>query len=282
MRAQDKDRPILRFDLHERLQHITILISMTLLGATALPRAFPQWPTAQWWISLWGGAENAYTLHHYFGYLLDFTIFYHFLYLLFRAFILDKKPPLAMLPTWKDAKDFLHSFLYILGLLKEEPRFGRYGYGSKIDYWTIAIGAPLLALTGIGIYHADVLVRFFPPVLIALLVAIHSGVALFLAAFIVTVHFYYAVLAPEVFPLNVSIFTGTIDKVKCKLLYPLEYARVMKARGALSAKEEAELRDMPFSELLNLPLIRTLTLHNTKAAQRGGLRPPRRNSGQRR
>ncbi|MFH1485988.1 MAG: cytochrome b/b6 domain-containing protein [Chloroflexota bacterium] len=275
MKAREKDKPILRYDFHQRLQHIAIMVAMTMLGATGLPRAFPDWPTAQSWITLWGGAENAYTLHNYFGHLLNFTIFYHLLYLLFRAFVIDKKMPRGMLPTLKDARDFFQTLLYFLGAAKEKPRLGRYGCHNKIDYWLIFVGAPLLAITGICIFHADVLVRFFPPVLIAAMVAIHRGLALLLAGFVVIFHFYYVVLAPEVFPLNASIFTGTIGKLKCRLLYPLEYARIMKARGDLSPKEEEELKDKALSDLMNVPLIRALTFRNSRAARRGGLRRPR-------
>ncbi|MBI2908684.1 MAG: cytochrome b/b6 domain-containing protein [Chloroflexi bacterium] len=275
MKDEDRQRPIRRFDLHERLQHITLLVAMILLGMTGLPRAFPEWPTAQWWIALFGGVEKAGVAHHYIGYLLDFTIFYHALYLVFRWVVVDKKPPLAMLPTLKDAKDFLHSVLYIMGLLKSEPRYGRFGYGAKIDYWVVVAGAPLMALSGILVYHAEVVGRFFPPLFIAILVALHISLALFLAVFIIVVHIYYAVLAPEVFPLNTSIFTGVLSPAKYKQLFPLEYLRIMKKRGALDPEEEEEIKDTPWSEYFKLPLLRWLPFGSSGAAQSGGVRPAR-------
>ena len=40
-----------------------------------------------------------------------------------------------MLPAWKDVKDFIQSILYNLGLMKERPKFGRYAFHEKFEYW---------------------------------------------------------------------------------------------------------------------------------------------------
>lgn len=224
---------ILRFDSQQVLQHYLILGSVLIVGLVGLPQSFPQWPVAKWWIEdVWGGIEVARLVHHRIGYLVDFTIFYHLGYLAYRGFVKKDLSP-AMVPNWKDLKDFGKNYLYIFGILPEEPKYERFSYGQKIDYWFLLLCLPLLSLTGLTIYYTSITSHFLPDLAIASAALLHRNLALLAAWFILIVHIYYGHLAPRVFPFNSVIFTGGMKEEQYKDLYALDYAR----RKEISSKE---------------------------------------------
>ena len=117
-------------------------------------------------------------------------------------------------------------YLYILGIDKEEPMYGRYTFGQKIDFFIIAIGLPSLSLTGLAMGYPSIFGVILPDVGIALAAIIHRSLALFLAWFILSVHFYYGHLAPSMFPINTVILTGKMPKSKYKAMFPLDEERL--------------------------------------------------------
>jgi hypothetical protein len=46
----------------------------------------------------------------------------------------------AMLPKWRDATDLIEVLLYNLGARKEEPRFAKFNYAEKLEYWALLWG----------------------------------------------------------------------------------------------------------------------------------------------
>ena len=152
-------------------------------------------------------------------------MFYYIGYIAHKFFI-KKESTKAMLLTFKDLKDFIHMNLYILGIDKEEPKSGRYTFGQKIDFYLIAVGFPTLALTGLSMYWTSVSASILPPIGIALAAVIHRSVAIFLAWFVLSVHLYYAHLAPSLFPVNTVVLTGKMSKSRYEALFPLDHERL--------------------------------------------------------
>jgi formate dehydrogenase subunit gamma len=221
-----EEEQITRFDIHLKLQHYLIMTGVTLAGILGLAQAFPDWSVSRWFVQeIWGGLEAKRQFHHYFGYIVDFTIFYYIGYLIYKFFI-KKEKLTAMLPSCKDFKDFFEMNLYIFGLKKEEPKYGRYTFGQKLDFYIIAVSLPTLSLTGLTMYYPTVSASIVSPMGIALAAVIHRSVAIFLAWFVLSVHFYYAHLAPDLFPINTVILTGKVSKSRYKALFPLDNERL--------------------------------------------------------
>ena len=61
---------------------------------------------------------------------------------------------------------------------------------------------------------------------IALAAVIHRSVAIFIVWFVLSVHIYYAHLAPGLFPVNTVILTGKMSKSRYKALFPLDKERL--------------------------------------------------------
>lgn len=198
-----------RFDLHQRTQHILLLSSITVLALTGLPQGFPDWPTSQWWLALWGSALSARTMHRVAATALDFAILYHLVYLAGRAFV-EGHLATTMLPTRQDLRELWHTLRFLLGREGRGPAFGRFSYRQKLDYWVVAVCAPALSITGLGMVHADLVPQVLSPLALALSVAVHRSLAAFFLGYLVVVHLHHVHLAPEVFPFNPSMFTGSL------------------------------------------------------------------------
>lgn len=220
------DKQIVRFNVHFKLQHYLIMIGITFAAIFGLAQAFPDWAVSRWFVEeIWGGLEMKRQFHHYFAYIVDFTVVYFIGYLVYKFFI-KKEKMRAMLPTWKDARDFFQMNLYIFGLRKEEPQYDRYTFGQKLDFYLIAISVPTLSLTGLAMHYTSVSEPIITSAGIALAAVLHRSVAIFLVWFVLSVHFYYAHLAPGLFPVNTVILTGKMSKERYRALFPLDNERL--------------------------------------------------------
>ncbi len=217
---------IQRFDPHFKIQHYLVMFSFTLAGIIGLLQAFPDWGAgANFLQNIWGNLEIKRQFHHYFAYVLDATVVYFFGYILYKL-IIKKQKMRAMLPNFKDIVDMIHMNLYIIGLEKDEPDYDRYTFGQKIDFFIIVIGIPVLSLTGLAMHYVSVSEPIITGLGIAIAATIHRSMALFLTWFIISVHYYYAHLAPGLFPLNTVILTGHMAKSRYKALFPLDNERL--------------------------------------------------------
>ena len=55
---------LVRFDLSERIQHIIMMTSFTILGLTGLPQSFASAGWAKAWMGLFGGIAGIRQVHH--------------------------------------------------------------------------------------------------------------------------------------------------------------------------------------------------------------------------
>jgi cytochrome b subunit of formate dehydrogenase len=138
---------IKRFDVHQRIQHYLLMGSFIILAVTGMLRGFPNWPTFAWFTNVFGGPDVLRLVHDVAAFVMIADGIYHLIYI-FYAWIFKHKAPSAMFPRWKDLKDIIHTSLWIFGVYKNEPRYDRFQYGQKIDYWAIFWGMPVMVITG--------------------------------------------------------------------------------------------------------------------------------------
>lgn len=228
MPGKGGEEQVVRFNNHLKIQHYLVMIFATLAGIIGLAQAFPDWSFSQWFLQgIWGGLEAKRSFHHYFCYVVDFTVLYFFCYLIYK-FIIKKEDARAILPSFKDLKDFIHMNLYLIGIKDEEPKYNRYTFGQKLDFYLIVVGIPVLSLTGLSMHYTSISEVILSPMGVALAAVIHRSVALFLAWFVLSVHIYYAHLAPGLFPMNTVILTGKMPKSRYEFLFPLDRERLQR------------------------------------------------------
>jgi cytochrome b subunit of formate dehydrogenase len=97
---------------------------------------------------------------------------------------------------------------YYLGLGGEKPKFGRFNYAEKAEYWALVWGTALMALTGVMIWAkvwvGDLLARWWVDVA----TAVHFYEAILATLAIVVWHFYQVFLDPDVYPMNWAWWDG--------------------------------------------------------------------------
>ena len=148
---------------------------------------------------------------------------YHLVYLGVKA--KKRTLPFSMLPTPKDLFDLRDNILFMLGLRAERPRFDRYNYMEKFDYWAVFWGIIMMVGSGFIFWFPVQFSRFLPTFVLTSAQIIHGEEATLAAIFLFVVHFYNVHLKPSIFPMNWTWLTGRTSLEFMKEEHPEEYQR---------------------------------------------------------
>jgi len=105
-------------------------------------------------------------------------------------------------PRRHDLRDLLANGLYLLGRRPRPPRFARFGYPEKLEYWAVVWGTLIMGTTGLMIWFKLDVTRFLPRWAIEAATTVHYYEAILACLAIGVWHFYHVIFAPEVYPLN--------------------------------------------------------------------------------
>lgn len=226
MKKKISKREFIRFHPLRRIEHLLIIIGFFMLVLTGLPQRFHDQNWATYLVDLMGGISSMRSLHRFFGILFTTQFVLHISYSLWT--ILIRRQPPTMAPTKKDVRDAILSFKYCLRLTNNHPRFGRYDYRQKFEYWGVMVGGALMISTGLILWKPIFFATFLPAELIPICRVAHSSEALLAFMVIVFWHLYSVIFSPEVFPLDTAMFTGRISEERMKREHPLEYEALKK------------------------------------------------------
>ncbi|OGO22055.1 MAG: hypothetical protein A2144_06230 [Chloroflexi bacterium RBG_16_50_9] len=218
---------IARFDVHQIIQHIGLMVSFVLLVITGIPLKFHDWAISQAWIGMWGGIEVTRSIHYFGAWLMVGVGFYHLYYLWYSTAILKKPFPIKMIPSLSDFIKLFQELGYYVGLRKEMPRYDRFNWKEKFDYWALFWGVPVMAVSGFILMFPVFATRFLPGWVVPTALVAHSDEAMLALTWIVMVHIFFNHFTPGVFPMNTSIFTGRVPRERYRRDHPLEYDRLM-------------------------------------------------------
>jgi cytochrome b subunit of formate dehydrogenase len=221
-----------RFDIHQRIQHWFMLGGVILLALTGWPLRGAGAPEAiessRKFLALFGGAHGAALAHRIGAVMIIISSVYHLVYLgtLAKKRIL----PLSMVPMPKDALDIRDNLMFMLGLSKKRPKFERYNYLEKFDYWAVFWGIVMMVGTGFIYWYPAWFSSFLPTQVIAAAQIVHGEEATLATLFLFVVHFYNVHLKPSIFPMNWAWLNGrtTIEYMKDE--HPLEYEKTFKKK----------------------------------------------------
>ena len=230
--ALESPQHVRRFPTLYRNLHIMVILSFIALALTGMTLKFSYTPWA-WALSrLFGGFESAGIIHRI-GALVTFS------YFAIHAFDLVRRKRASRLSWFKfitgpsgmmfgpnDLKELIGSFKWFLGR-GPRPRYGRWTYWEKFDYFAVFWGVAVIGLTGLLLWFPTFFTRFLPGWLINVATIIHSDEALLAVGFIFTVHFFNTHFRPEKFPMDTVIFTGGIPLEEFKLDRPREYEELV-------------------------------------------------------
>ncbi len=117
-----------------------------------------------------------------------------------------------MLPAFHDVSDAKTSMWYYLGFSKKKPRYGRYDYTQKAEYWALIWGTAVMALTGFVLWFPVAAVSVFPTWIITASQTIHYYEAWLATLAIVVGHLFFVIFYPGEYPMNWAWITGRMTR----------------------------------------------------------------------
>ncbi|MEW6141757.1 MAG: cytochrome b/b6 domain-containing protein [Chloroflexota bacterium] len=224
--AQAKEEEIVRFDIHQRVQHFLMMTSVFLLAVTGLPLKFADLGISQWWIGVWGGIDVTRWVHHFFAWVMVLDCIYHLIYVGYTTIALKRPFSLKIIPTPKDFFDFYGDMAYFFGFAKERPKYDRFNWREKFDYWAIFWGMFIIGGSGAILMFPVLASKFLPGWSIPAALIAHGDEAMLAVIWIFIVHIFFNHFTPDYFPLNKSIFTGKLTRNQYQHEHPLDYERL--------------------------------------------------------
>lgn len=218
------DKAIVRFSPWRRVEHFAIMVVFILLCLTGLPQKFFEQSWARWTIDTLGGVERARWLHRASGFLFAALTVGHLVGATWL--VATRRARLSLVPERKDFTDAIMSVRYYLGLTQAQPRFDRYDYRQKFEYWGMVLGSLVVIATGFVLLWPTIVAQYLPGQLIPASKVAHSNEGLMAFLVIIVWHIYNAHLSPDVFPFDSSIFTGRMSVERMRHEHPLEYERL--------------------------------------------------------
>ncbi len=243
--APAKKRYFMRFTRHQRNLHAVLFTTFLGLAATGLPLRFSESIWARTLAGAVGGFGAILFFHKLCALVLTLAFLVHLRDILIRAFVNHEKGifwgPTSMVANWKDVKDLWGHFRWFLGL-GPKPKFERYAYWEKFDYWAVFWGMVVIGFSGYAMWFAPFFARFLPGWALNAALVIHSEEGLLAVLFIFSIHFVNTHLRPDSFPMDMVVFTGVESEEEFKKKRSTEYARL-----AAEGKLEARLGEAPQS-----------------------------------
>jgi len=227
-KEEKEEEYFIRFSLNVRMQHFILALGCILLIITGLPIKFHESFWAEIYFKITGGIQVSRFLHRIGATLLVIVAMWHTIYLFTKE---GRREFKELLPTKKDFLDFFQNIKYFLKLTDERPKFGRYSYIEKFDYWAVYWGMVIMIGSGTLMWFHNFFLGIIPKFIIDIAREAHSDEALLATLAIIIWHWYNAHFNPEVFPFNPTIFTGKISKERMMKEHPLEYEKIMKEKN---------------------------------------------------
>jgi cytochrome b subunit of formate dehydrogenase len=189
-----------------------------------------------WIVDALGGIDRTRWLHRAGGVSFTVLLFAHVIVQLVQ--MLRGRASFAMILRRQDFQDAIRTLRYYVGLSDRPARFDRFDYKQKFEYWGLLLGSLVVVGTGIVLMYPVVVTQWLPGVVIPVAMVAHSNEGLLAFLTIITWHIYGAVLAPEVFPLDTTMFTGTISEERLRHEHPLEWERLSSRDSTLASPGE--------------------------------------------
>jgi cytochrome b subunit of formate dehydrogenase len=220
-------RLYLRMDPAERLQHGALLVSFITLVVTGFALKYPD----AWWVApvrsispMMFGIRGV--VHRVAGVAMVLASVYHLYYILVvprgRQLLRD------LMPVPEDITDAIGVLKYNLGLSKEKPKFGRFSYIEKSEYWALVWGTIVMAATGAILWFDNTFLNLLTKLWWDAARTIHYYEAWLATLAIIVWHFYFVLFNPDVYPMNLAWWKGSLSEEEMREEHPLELEEIQR------------------------------------------------------
>lgn len=248
-----------RFTKNEVIQHLLLLISFITLAITGFALKYH----SSWWAEMLqalGMTEIARSYIHRGAAVVMIAVgLYHIWYLLFTP--RGRDVLLNLIPKLSDLQEARDSILYYLRIKKRKPRYDKYDYTEKAEYWALIWGTIIMGATGFILWFPTIVGNWAPTWLIKVSELIHFYEAILATLAIVVWHWFFVIFHPHEYPMSLTWIDGKMTLDTYRHHHEKHFRRVV-----LEWKEyqsgKRELKKVSHSTLLF-----------TKALEEKGLNP---------
>jgi cytochrome b subunit of formate dehydrogenase len=240
--SADGERVVVRFSMGQRIEHYVLLISFTLLGITGLSQTFADNPVGYFILNLFGGIDSTRVIHHTAAFIMVTLSIYHVFVFLYQFFMGHRLP--KMLPEWSDLTQLIEMLKLNTGLSHKHPRFDRFSFEEKAEYWALVWGTVVMSITGLMQWFPVATTYYLPGGAIPIARSFHKWEAILAVLAILTWHMYHTVIKK----LNTSIFTGVMTLEEMEEEHPQELAYLEAASAAVDSRSWPVLIEVPLEE----------------------------------
>ncbi len=225
---QDGQKFYRRFSRLQRTMHIIMMLSFFTLALTGMALKFSYMPWAQAVSDFLGGFDSMGFQHRVgaFGLLIVMILHvydvYHYKRKTKQTMWQIITGPDSIIFNGRDLREFAQSIKWFFGF-GERPRYGRYTYWEKFDYFAVGWGVIIIGSTGLVLWFPEFFTHIVPGWAVNVATIIHSDEALLAVGFIFTIHFFNTHFRPDKFPMDPVIFTGRVPVDELKYDKPGEY-----------------------------------------------------------
>jgi cytochrome b subunit of formate dehydrogenase len=227
-----------RFGSFHRVAHTILLASFLGLALTGLPLKYDQYDWAKTLARLLGGFGSTSIWHRFFG-AVNLGCLAVYLVRMSHGFLVGRRNgarvrslvfgPDSPVPNLRDLKDFLRMVRWFVGL-GPKPKFERWAYWEKFDFWGAAADIVIIGSTGLVLWFPNLFCSVLPGSALNIAKVIHSTQALLATGFVFAIHFFSTHLRPEKFPMDMSILTGVVGEEELREERPEYLQRIREAR----------------------------------------------------
>jgi len=227
----------------EVAQHTFLMLSFITLVVTGFALRF-----SESWISSfffgWGrGFELRGEIHRWAAIVFMITIVWHAVFLFTKRGRIFWKD---MWPKFADFRQFLQSIRYNLGREKTPPKFGRFSYIEKAEYWALVWGTIIMIATGLLLWFDNFVISIFPKGVLDVSLVVHYWEAWLATLAVLVWHLYSTVFNPHVYPMNPSWITGRMPEDMYEHEHPDYIEEAKRETIEWAQKEIGEIKkDLP-------------------------------------
>lgn len=200
-----------RMNANEVVQHWILMISFIVLVITGFSLRFSSAFWVKWLFGWEGGFEMRGLIHRVAAVVMTAGAVWHLLYLMTRR---GRHWLKDMIVSWRDIRNIRENIGFFIGMRDDPPRFGRFSYIEKTEYWALVWGTVIMTVTGILLWFDDYFAGRWgvPKVVLDVALVIHFYEAWLAFLAIVVWHIYGTVFNPSVYPMNPSWLDGRMPK----------------------------------------------------------------------
>jgi len=234
-----------RFSVPQRFLHGFLAGTFLALAMTGLTLRFSADAWATTLARAVGGFGTVLFFHLFSAVVLTVAFLIHVADLVYRIAAKKEYGLLwgsnSMVPNLKDVRDFIQQMKWFFWL-GPKPKFDRYAYWDKFDYWGVFWGMAIIGFSGYAMWFAPFFARFIPGSWLNIALLIHGEEAILAMGWIFTIHFFNTHLRPDSFPMDLVIFNGRQSEEELKHRHPEEYERLVESGELEKLRVEAPPR----------------------------------------